>query len=132
MHFGTPSIIRDVVGDDVTGTLAVSAGFGSHGHLPEEEWRVLINLSCNIFGQQPRLELDTATIGGLVPKDRMFNFFIEPLFKLCKEHGALLLLEPVGSQFHHKISGRQHAMIHDAHHDRIHDAWPEFFQQVKS
>ena len=58
MHFGTPSIIRDVVGDDVTGTLAVSAGFGSHGHLPEEDWRVLLNLPRDIFGQQPRLELE--------------------------------------------------------------------------
>jgi len=37
MHLSAPSIIRDVVGDDVTGALAVDTGFVSHGHLPEEE-----------------------------------------------------------------------------------------------
>src|SRR6266516_3300535 len=132
MHFRAPFIIRDGVSDDVTGALVMGSGCVSHSHLPEEEWRVLINLSCYIFGQQPRLEFDTATIARLVSEDGMFNLFSEPLFEFREEDFASLILETIGPQFHYKISRSQHAMIQDVHHHRIDDAWPEFFQQVKS
>src|SRR6266568_1279255 len=46
MHFGAPFIIRNVVGDGVTGGLAVGPGCLSHGQLPQEQWWVLLNLLC--------------------------------------------------------------------------------------
>ena len=95
MHSGTPSIIRDVVGDDVTGTLAVSAGFGSHGHLPEEQWWVLVNLSGENLGEQSRLQFQATSICYRIAEERMAYLFVESLLKVCEENLTLLIFEPV-------------------------------------
>ena len=111
MHLGAPTIIRNIIGDDITGALAVGPGCVAHHHLPEEEWRVLLNLSCDIFGQQPRLEFETAMIAGLVPEEGMFNLFSEPLFEFREEDFASLILETIGSELDDEIIYGEHTIV---------------------
>src|SRR5437588_10571028 len=87
--------------------------------LPDEEGRILVNLSSDSLRQQPCLQFETASIAGLGPKNGMLYLLVKPLFKLGEEKSPLVLLEPIAAQFHDEICGSHHPMIEDLYHDRV-------------
>jgi len=66
VDFCAPAIIRNVVCDDIAGRLAaflraaprVRLYFVAHSSLPDEERWILVNLSCQVLGEKPYLQLD--------------------------------------------------------------------------
>ena len=56
MHFRTPLIIRNIIGNDVTGRLPADLGFFSHRlRLLDEERDVFFNFTSDKLGKDSRL-----------------------------------------------------------------------------
>src|SRR6266702_2060928 len=79
--------------------------------LPDNEWRVFVNVFGEILCHQPGLQFDTAAILYFVIKERMRYLFAESLLKFFEEQVARLLFETVRSQFDMKVSRRKHAIV---------------------
>src|SRR6266487_808901 len=99
--------------------------------LPDKQWRVLVNLSCECFGEQPCLQFEAAAIRHCIAEERMMYLFIESLFKLGEEDLALFIFEPIRPQFDHEIIKREHPSVEHSQDYRVHDDGPKFFHQIK-
>jgi hypothetical protein len=68
VDFCAPAVIRNVVRDDTAGRLAaflpaatrVRLYFVAHSSLPDEERWILVDLSCQVLGEKPYLQLDAS------------------------------------------------------------------------
>jgi hypothetical protein len=63
--------------------------------LSDDEWRVFIDLTCEIFCHQPRLQFDTTPVFHFVAKDGMGDLFVESLLESYEECLARLFFQAV-------------------------------------
>src|SRR5437016_5706 len=101
MHFCAPLVIGNIIGNDIAGGLIACPGSISHPCslasciLFDKQWRVVVYLSCENFGQQPPLQFQTASIRHVIAKEGMSDFFVESLLKLGEENLAPFIFESV-------------------------------------
>src|SRR6267142_5562108 len=101
MHFCTPLVIGNIIGNHVTGGLVACPGLTSHrfallsSFLFYQQWRVLVYLCGENLAQESRLQLQTVSIRRFISEEWMGYFFVQPLLKLGEEHLASFVFEPI-------------------------------------
>src|SRR5437763_2982622 len=99
MDFCTPSVLRNVIGDDVAHGLSGRDCLYCHRpySLSTGKSRVFSNFARQVFCDEPRLQFNTAPVFHLVAKDWLRDLLVQPLLEAREEQLTWFFLQAICS-----------------------------------